>query len=156
MRSLFFATVAATFILFSCQENKQTPKKMTGLAGSLQDSSIVRIWPLEMDTLKLSNPNIPIVDVRTELEFHTSHIYRSMNCDVSDSNFAQRIQRLDKNSPVIVYDESSSRSLQAAEIMKQLGFVRVYEIAGGIGSWAREGKTLVAGESKIDSNIVLK
>jgi rhodanese-related sulfurtransferase len=129
---------------------------MTGLAGSMQDSSIVRVWPHEVDSLLKTNPNIPIIDVRTELEFRTSHIFRSMNCDVNSPDFSQRIMRLSVENPVIVYDEDSSRSLKAAEIMKKLGFKRTYELCGGIYSWAREGKTFVSGESNIDKSTILK
>lgn len=154
MRYLFFA-LAATFVIFSCQNNP-APQKMTGLAGSLQDSTIIRVWPKEIDSLKRLDPNIPVVDVRTELEFRTSHIFRSINCDVSAPDFDRRILQLNRQAPVIVYDMSSTVSLEAAEKMKQLGFVRIYEMAGGIYSWARDGKTLVAGESGIDSNMILK
>ncbi len=154
MRYLFFA-FAATFAIFSCQ-NKPESQKMTGLAGALQDSTIMRVWPKEIDSLKRLDPNIPVVDVRTELEYRTSHIFRSINCDASAPDFDRRIQQLNKQTPVIVYDMSSTVSLQAADKMKELGFVRIYELAGGIYSWARDGKTLVSGETGIDSNLILK
>jgi len=154
MRKLLFAVFFAAFYLFSCQ-NKPAPK-MTGLAGSLQDSSIVRLWPKEVDSLLKKNPNMPFIDVRSETEFRSSHIYRSMNCDVNTTNFPQRIMKLGIETPVIVYDENSTRSIDAAEKMKQLGFKRTYELAGGLYSWATAGKTLVSGESKIDSSTVLK
>jgi len=156
MRSLFFASVAVAFFLFSCQDNPKSAPRMTGLAGNLQDSSIIRIWPKEMDSLLKVNPNIPVIDVRSESEFRISHIYRSMNCDVSSPYFSKRIMRLGIETPVIVYDVNSTLSLQAAQQMKQLGFKRIYEIAGGLYSLAREGKTLVTGESKIDSSTILK
>ncbi|MFN0214506.1 MAG: rhodanese-like domain-containing protein [Saprospiraceae bacterium] len=129
---------------------------MTGLAGGLQDSTIIRIWPNEMDSLLKMNPNIPIIDVRPEAEFRSSHLFRSMSCDFNSPDFSQRIMRLSVETPVIVYDMNSSISLQAAERMKGLGFKRIYEIAGGIFSLARDGKPLVAGESKIDSSTILK
>jgi rhodanese-related sulfurtransferase len=154
MRTLFFAAVAASFCFFSCQE-KPAPK-MTGLAGSLQDSTLIRIWPREMDSLLRINPNIPVIDVRTEAEFRTSHIYRSMSCEYNDLTFPKRIIRLNVEAPVIIYDTNSSASLEAAEDMKHLGFKRIYEIAGGLFSLAREGKALVTGESKIDSSTILK
>ena len=153
MRTLFFAAFAAAFCFFSCQDKSA---KMTGLAGSLQDSTIIRIWPREVDSLKQLDPNIAMIDVRSEAEYRTSHVFRSMNCDANAPDFSQRIQRLNKETPVILYDENSTLSLKAAETMKQLGFKRIYEVAGGMYSWAREGKTLVAGSSAIDSSIILK
>ncbi|MBC7775149.1 MAG: rhodanese-like domain-containing protein [Phycisphaerae bacterium] len=156
MRTLFFAAVAAAFCFFSCQNNTKQAPKMTGLAGNLQDSSIIRIWPREMDSLLRINPNIPVIDVRTESEFRTSHIFRSMSCEFNDRTFSQRIVRLNVEAPVIIYDTNSSASLLAAEQMKQLGFKRIYELAGGLFSFAREGKALVTSESKIDSSTILK
>lgn len=155
MRTILFAVVAAAFCFFSC-DNKASSAKMTGLAGSLQDSTIIRLWPREIDSLLKTNPNIPFIDVRSELEFRASHVYRSMNCYANAPDFAHRIMKLDVNAPVILYDNESSLSLQAAEKMRQLGFKRVYEVCGGIFSWARDGKTLVSGESKIDSSTILK
>lgn len=129
---------------------------MTGMAGALQDSTIIRLWPHEVDSLRKIDPNIPYIDVRTELEFRTSHMYRAINCDVNSPDFEKRIVKLGLQTPVVLYDEDSSRSLKAAEKMRLLGFKRIYEVCGGLYSMAREGKTLVSGESSIDSNTVLK
>ncbi len=155
MRMILFAAVAAVFCLFACQGSSPAPK-MTGLAGGLQDSTIIRLWPREIDSLLKTDPNIPFIDVRSELEFTTSHVYRAMSCDVSSPDFSQRILKLGVGTPVILYDTDSSRSLKAAEKMRQLGFKRIYEVCGGIFSWARDGKTLVSGESRIDSSTILK
>ncbi len=154
MRSLIFTAIAAAFCLFSCQE--QPASKMTGMAGAIQDSTIVRIWPREVDSLLKTNPNIPFIDVRTEEEFKVSHAFRAMSCDVDAPDFAQRIVKLSVEMPVILYDTDSTRSLKAAEKMRQLGFKRIYEICGGMFSWARDGKTFVSGDSKIDSSTILK
>jgi len=40
--------------------------------------------------------------------------------------------------------------------MKELGFKRIYELAGGVYGWSSAGKTLVSGGSKIDSSAILK
>lgn len=154
MRSLILTILAATICFFSCQE-KPAPK-MSGLAGSLQDSVIIRVWPKELDSLLRLNPNLPIVDIRSEIDFRNSHIFRAMSCDYSSPNFMNRIKKLGLESPIVLYDMNSSVTLEAAEEMKREGFKRVYEIAGGLFSWAREGKTLVTGESKIDSSVILK
>lgn len=157
MRTLLISAFVAVLYLISCQ-NQPAPatQKMTGLAGGLQDSTIIRVWPHEIDSLRKIDPNIPFIDVRSETEFRNAHIYKAMNCDMSSPDFSKRILRLSVESPVILYDTDSSLSLKAAETMKELGFKRIYEMAGGIYSWAREGKTLVTGESKIDSSIILR
>jgi len=165
MRHSFFALMLTVFGFFACQnqpqnqqqsEQQPTTQKMTGLAGSLQDSIVIRVWPLEIDSLRRLDPNILMIDVRTELEYRTSHIYRSVSCDVDSPDFDKRILRLNPETPVIVYDNDGTRSLKAAEKMRQLGFKRVYELAGGVYSWARDGKVLIAGESGIDEITILK
>ena len=149
------AILAAACCTWACNQKAPVPK-MTGLAGSMQDSIFVRLWPNEIDSLLRKNPNIPFVDVRSEVEFRTSHIYRSMNCPFFADNFDQRILRLDPNAPVILYDTESSVSIMAADKMRQLGFKKIYELCGGLFTWARDGKTIVSGDSGIDSSIILK
>lgn len=156
MRTFLIAAFAATFSFSFCQ-NPPAPKPTTSvLISGLQDGSISRIWPSELDSLKAANPNIPIVDVRTEIEFHAGHIYRSISCDVTLPEFSGRIVKLGLESPVIIYDDESKRSLEAAEKMRQLGFKKTYELSGGIFSWAAASKVLIATSSKADSATILK
>ena len=45
-----------------------------------------------------------------------------------------------KEKPVIVYCKSGGRSEKCAQILKDSGFVKVYDIKGGITEWKFEGK----------------
>lgn len=155
MRTFFFAALAAFAGLSACQNNS-SQSQATGVAASIQDSIVIRIWPAEVDSLRQIDPNIPMIDVRTELEFKTSHIYRAINCDHLAPDFEQRIVKLGTNTPVIVYDMSGVQSLVAAEKMRNLGFKRVYELAGGISKWVADGRALVSGEGKMDASTILR
>jgi Rhodanese-related sulfurtransferase len=155
MRTILFASLAALVGLSACQNNSSS-SSATGVAASIQDSIVIRVWPAEVDSLRKIDPNMPMIDVRTELEFQTSHIYRAINCDHNAPDFAQRIVKLGTNTPVIVYDMSGVQSLVAAEKMRSLGFKRVYELAGGISKWVADGRTLVSGESKMDASTILR
>jgi thioredoxin 1 len=80
-------------------------------------------------------PNTPIIDVRTPDEFSGGHLQNAQNIDISDSNFEQQIETLDKSKPVFVYCLSGGRSASAASKMREIGFKEVYELDGGIMKW---------------------
>jgi rhodanese-related sulfurtransferase len=144
----------------ACQnEPKAVPpasKKMDPLTAGLLDKSIIRIWPAELDSLRKVDPNLPLVDVRTDIEFNHAHILRAMNCAVSDADFEQRIIKLDREMPVIIYDDQSQRSLEAAVKMRALGFKRIYELSGGVFTWARDGRVMISTQSKADPATILR
>ncbi len=159
MRTLFFAAIAATFCFFSCQEKpapKMTEMDEDILEEILKESTIIHISPKELDSLRRIDPNIPVIDVRPEADFLISHIFRAMNCFENSPDFEKRILQLSTQSPVIIYDMNSSLSLLAANKMKRLGFMQIYELEGGLARCIKEGKVLVSGKSNIDSNTILK
>jgi rhodanese-related sulfurtransferase len=54
---------------------------------------------------------------------------------VTDDDFKQQVNVLDKEKPVYVYCRSGKRSARAAEILKEMGFTKVYDLQGGIMEW---------------------
>lgn len=84
-----------------------------------------------IDLIK-NNPDLVIVDVRTQAEFEAGHIKRSVNIDVSQPNFKEEIARLNKNMRYVVYCRSGNRSRFATQIMEVSGFKEVYDLEGGI------------------------
>jgi len=73
-----------------------------------------------------------LFDVRTEKEYDLEHIAKSQNIDVRSPNFDQEIIKLDKEKPVLVYCRSGKRSAKCAEKLKDAGFVKIYDLSGGI------------------------
>lgn len=76
-----------------------------------------------------------VLDVRTPAEFASGHLQGAQNIDIYDPSFRQNLSSLDKNQPVLVYCKSGGRSAEAAGILKELGFLKVYNIEGGILAW---------------------
>ena len=133
MRTFFFAAIAATFCFFSCQEKpapKMTEMDEDILEDILKESTIIHISPKELDSLRRIDPNIPVIDVRPEADFLIGHIFRAMSCFENSPDFEKRILHLSTQSPVIIYDMNSSLSLLAANKMKRLGFMQIYELEG--------------------------
>ena len=83
-----------------------------------------------------------VLDVRTPDEFDQARLADAVNIDFYRSDFEQLLDDLDKDTPYFVYCRSGNRSSTTIELMKDLGFTEVYELDGGIVSWAQAGLPL--------------
>jgi rhodanese-related sulfurtransferase len=84
-----------------------------------------------------SNPAAILLDVRTEAEFESERIPHSININVMDSSFMEKIATLDKSKTYFVYCRSGGRSDSACSIMATQGY-DVYNLVGGISNWIGE------------------
>lgn len=125
----FTLLAAAGIILSSCGNAQNTGSGTTKNLSSVAFQS-------SMDTTK----NGLLLDVRTPEEFENGHLKGAINIDFRGDNFKTQIQKLDKHAPIFVYCHSGSRSGQATEMMKDLGFTNVFNLTGGISGWEAEGR----------------
>ncbi|MEW5768557.1 MAG: rhodanese-like domain-containing protein [bacterium] len=82
-----------------------------------------------------------LLDVRRPEEYAAGHISGSLSMPLN--SLEERIGELDQARPVIVYCQSGksgcSRSQRACRLLKEQGFKRVKDMAGGINEWRRIG-----------------
>jgi thioredoxin len=91
-----------------------------------------------------------IIDVRTSQEFNSGHIIDATNIDYYSEDFLDKLEIVRKDIPIYVYCRSGGRSSSAASKMEKLGFTKVYNLIGGIGTWQSEGyETIKSKEGKI-------
>lgn len=86
--------------------------------------------------------DLVVLDIRTPEEFAGPRLADSVNVDFYAADFASRLDELDKTATYVVYCRSGNRTSQAIPIMRDLGFEVVYEVDGGIVSWANSGLPL--------------
>ena len=87
--------------------------------------------------------NSVVLDVRTPEEYDEGCIVNSINLNIYDSQFFMgELNKLNKKDFIHVYCRTGSRSFQACEIIKQLGFENVYNLEGGILEW--KGKIITS------------
>ncbi|MCG2461738.1 rhodanese-like domain-containing protein [Flavobacteriaceae bacterium F89] len=72
-----------------------------------------------------------LLDVRTPEEFQEGHLDRALNINWYDSDFAEQIQRLDKEKTIYVYCKLGGRSAKASKVLDSLGFKNVVDLTGG-------------------------
>lgn len=78
-----------------------------------------------------------IVDVRTSAEWRSGHLDDAMHVPLA--RLPEKVQRIDRSAPVLVYCQAGVRSLVAASALKRLGFPNVKSLDGGItGHQARQ------------------
>jgi thioredoxin len=126
MKSVFF--VVATLLVFS--------------SCSSQNNSLQNINASEFEK-GIKQGNIQLVDVRTPSEFDDKHIAGALNININDAMFESMMKQLDKSKPTYIYCLAGSRSKKAAEWAVKNGFVRVYNLEGGITSWIGDNKPVV-------------
>jgi glyoxylase-like metal-dependent hydrolase (beta-lactamase superfamily II)/rhodanese-related sulfurtransferase len=79
-----------------------------------------------------------LLDVREPEEFARGHALGAVNLPQAD--LATRLADVPRDQPVLVICQAGSRSLRAAQFLKQQGFERVRSVAGGLAAWAAAGR----------------
>lgn len=120
----FFSIPVLFFLLafFSCKEETTS-------------TTVEMISPLQVYEAVYGSDSLQLIDVRTPEEFSVNHLKNAQNICVTDDDFRKQVTILDKEKPVYVYCRSGKRSARAAEILKQMGFTKVYDLQGGIMEW---------------------
>lgn len=91
----------------------------------------------------IADPNVQLLDVRTQEEFDEGHIAGALLVDVNDSAFVGKAMAvLDVNRAVAVYCRSGRRSARAASLLSENRF-KVTNLNGGVIAWQDSGKVLV-------------
>ena len=80
-----------------------------------------------------------ILDIRTPEEFQTEHIEGAINIDFYSDTFRDDIDALDKEKTYLIYCRTDRRTGESLSMMRELGFLEVYNMDGGINSWKSEG-----------------
>ncbi|MDT0559608.1 rhodanese-like domain-containing protein [Ichthyenterobacterium sp. W332] len=103
-----------------------------------QKGEVKLVSPEEMQAL-IESEDVQLVDVRTPEEYSAEYIAHSQNIDYSSPTFEDDIKDLDKSKPVVLYCRSGGRSAKCAKKLKDAGFVKIYDLDGGISKWKHKG-----------------
>ena len=92
----------------------------------------------------LHNKGALILDVRTEAEFASGHIFEARHIVLD--KLADSLDSIKKyrEKTVIVCCESGARSGQAAKTLKAQGFQNVFNLNGGMAAWRQENLPLTS------------
>jgi len=128
MKRVLVLLVAVALVTYSCKEENVSNEIQVVTAEEMQELSQLE--------------NVQLVDVRTPEEYKEGYITDFQNINYLSPTFEKEIEKLDKSKPVIVYCKSGDRSAKCAAKMKEKGFIKVYELDGGIAKWKFKGYDL--------------
>jgi len=82
---------------------------------------------------------VQLIDVRTAEEYEAGHIANAINYNIINGDvFLIQIQKLNKNLPVYLYCKMGGRSSRAAKVLKEQGFKKIFDYAGGYNDWVTD------------------
>ena len=125
---LFALVLALSVIAVACSSDETATQ------------SIELVTPAKAAQVIEEHPGgLVVLDIRTPEEYAEARLPDAIMVDYYAPDFADQLDKLDKNVPYVMYCRTGNRSADAAETMKDLGFTRVYEIDGGIVDWYEQG-----------------
>jgi rhodanese-related sulfurtransferase len=92
----------------------------------------------------LQNEDVIVLDVRTPKEIADGKIKSTaLEADFFEENFIeQATAKIPKNTDVYIYCRGGNRSAKAVIKLKELGYTKTHNVAGGIKAWKAEGYEL--------------
>jgi rhodanese-related sulfurtransferase len=111
------------------------------------------ISPLELQKLLVAQPNLPLLDVRTPVEFAEVHVpqARSIPLDEVNPKKLAGSGQIRKDQPVYLLCRSGQRATKAAEKFAKEGFAEPVVIEGGTLAWIDANLPVTRGTTKVIS-----
>jgi len=100
------------------------------------------VSPDEAEKLLKENPNIVVLDVRTEDEFKSGHIPGAKNLSILSPDFAKQLAALDKSKTYLVHCAAGHRSARACLAMDEQKFTSILHLNEGFKAWEKAGKPI--------------
>ncbi|MFA6315036.1 MAG: rhodanese-like domain-containing protein [Candidatus Paceibacterota bacterium] len=126
------AVIVGGAIYFSAPKTENVDDQSAAIILST-DPKIQRLYPYEF-TAYLQSGDVTVIDIRTPEEFDGGHIENAVNLDFYSPEFKDNLSTLDKNKKYAIYCRSGARSEETLTIMKDLGFMDVADLIGGLES----------------------
>lgn len=97
----------------------------------------------KLKELIANDPNLVIIDVRTDGEIAEGRIPGAVWMDLSQRDFMTKAAALPKEKTYCFYCASGGRTMMVVPFMESSGFKNVYDLEGGILAWDSAGEEIV-------------
>ncbi|WOI21595.1 rhodanese-like domain-containing protein [Nonlabens ulvanivorans] len=91
----------------------------------------------------IKSQSAQLVDVRSKVEYDASHIAGAINIPVDSENLNEIIAGLNDKEPILVYCNGGRQSAQCAKILEDKGFIKIFDLDGGLSKWTTSGREIV-------------
>lgn len=121
-----------------CERNENIPVEevIQHIQDSHEGDASLQISPTDFVALRQTTPDMKVLDARTREEHEAVNIPGStlMTQEVVQEAFSN----WDKNAPLVLYDHTGSRSLDAVAYFIGHGFTQAKCLTGGIDAYSRD------------------
>jgi len=107
------------------------------------------ISPIELQNLLAAQPGLPLLDVRSPVEFAEVHVPQARNVPLDDLQPDQL--QFQKDQPVYLLCRSGQRAAKAADKFARQGYSQPVVVAGGTLAWIDARLPVTRGQSKVIS-----
>ena len=137
---LHYYLIAGALAFSACTSNTPITENGKDLqAQNGTENSVKTIKSQEVKALVEAEQDLLILDVRTPEEYASGHLQNALLLNKNDAAFEAKIGELDRNKTYMVYCAKGGRSADAARIMKELGFTKIYDATEGFESLKQAG-----------------
>jgi rhodanese-related sulfurtransferase len=106
-----------------------------------------KINTIQTEEMLRKDTSIQLIDLRTPGELQqTGCIPGARQINFNSPEAPNQLAQLDKQRPIVLYCAAGGRSARAAAKLRELGFDKVYDYAGGMSDWIAKGKTVKRSE----------
>ena len=141
-RLMLYDSLKMTFREIKLRKNPDTPKitelidynEFCGINNTTESEDQFEVHVDELKKIIDEKRKITLLDVREYGEYEICKLQDSTLIPLGE--ITSRANELDSADEIIVYCHHGMRSLQAARILKGMGFKKVKNLAGGIDAWA--------------------
>lgn len=131
--------LSVSILAFSSCESKKENTEQVSISQTIA-ATVINLSPGEFQE---KSTNGVIIDVRTPEEIAEGKITGALEMDYFLPSFQSKVGELPKDAEIFIYCAVGARSKEAAEILIQQGFTKVYHLSGGIQAWAQGGLPIV-------------
>jgi rhodanese-related sulfurtransferase len=124
---------ASTAVACGAAEPGPAPRSADPAAG------VKHVEPAGAEKL-IQEKQVVVLDLRTPEEFKAGHIAGATNLNFNAADFAQKLDRLDKEKSYLVHCASGRRSTASLATFKKLKFKSIIHLDGGLKAWEKAGK----------------
>jgi rhodanese-related sulfurtransferase len=133
MNKFILPVFAVALAVSSCSPDK-TSQQTTESAAS--QATVINLNAKEFAE---KSPSGTVIDVRTPGEVAQGKINGAVVVDFYQPDFMDQVSKISKDQEIYIYCAVGARSEEAARMLVQQGYTKVYHLQGGIQAWYQNG-----------------
>jgi rhodanese-related sulfurtransferase len=136
MKTTFFSGLLLITGLYACQPSSKTESTSSENTSQTASTSVITLTAQEFATKSSAGT---IIDVRTAGEVAQGKIAGALVIDFYSPDFMNQVSQISKDQEIYMYCAVGARSEEAARMLIQQGYTKVYHLQGGIQGWSQQG-----------------